>query len=139
MAVLRRRRCAPQMGARGCARPRPTSQPLTLPAHADPAGSRCPQCCPSDAGGGYRNRVASAEESAAAGQLRGITRLRSSLVAAFIAGAAVGLLGGMIGLGGAEFRLPLLIGLFGFLALQAVIMNKAMCPRTSSRVGVSTA
>jgi uncharacterized membrane protein YfcA len=70
--------------------------------------------------------VASAEETAAAGQLRGITRLRSSLVAAFIAGAAVGLLGGMIGLGGAEFRLPLLIGLFGFLALQAVIMNKAM-------------
>ncbi|MFC7487070.1 sulfite exporter TauE/SafE family protein [Knoellia sp. CPCC 206453] len=42
------------------------------------------------------------------------------------AGAAVGLLGGMIGLGGAEFRLPLLIGLFGFLALQAVILNKAM-------------
>jgi uncharacterized membrane protein YfcA len=36
------------------------------------------------------------------------------------------LLGGMIGLGGAEFRLPLLIGLFGFLALQAVILNKAM-------------
>ncbi|MBJ8341219.1 sulfite exporter TauE/SafE family protein [Antrihabitans sp. YC3-6] len=32
----------------------------------------------------------------------------------------------MIGLGGAEFRLPLLIGLFGFVALQAVILNKAM-------------
>ncbi len=32
----------------------------------------------------------------------------------------------MIGLGGAEFRLPLLIGLFGFAALQAVIMNKAL-------------
>ena len=32
----------------------------------------------------------------------------------------------MIGLGGAEFRLPLLIGLFGFAALAAVIMNKAM-------------
>ena len=42
------------------------------------------------------------------------------------AGAAVGLLGGMIGLGGAEFRLPLLIGVFGFAALQAVILNKAM-------------
>jgi hypothetical protein len=38
----------------------------------------------------------------------------------------LGLLGGMIGLGGAEFRLPLLIGLFGFVALQAVILNKAM-------------
>ena len=35
-------------------------------------------------------------------------------------------MGGMIGLGGAEFRLPLLIGLFGFVALQAVILNKAM-------------
>lgn len=31
----------------------------------------------------------------------------------------------MIGLGGAEFRLPLLIGLFGFAALEAVILNKA--------------
>jgi hypothetical protein len=28
--------------------------------------------------------------------------------------------------GGAEFRLPLLIGVFGFAALQAVILNKAM-------------
>jgi uncharacterized membrane protein YfcA len=45
---------------------------------------------------------------------------------AFATGAAVGLLGGMIGLGGAEFRLPLLIGLFGFAALQAVIVNKAL-------------
>ncbi|MBA2740129.1 MAG: sulfite exporter TauE/SafE family protein [Nocardioidaceae bacterium] len=44
----------------------------------------------------------------------------------FATGAAVGVLGGMIGLGGAEFRLPLLIGLFGFAALPAVIMNKAM-------------
>lgn len=45
---------------------------------------------------------------------------------AFLAGAAVGLLGGLVGLGGAEFRLPLLIGLFGFAALQAVVVNKAM-------------
>ncbi|MFG3506506.1 TSUP family transporter [Streptomyces sp. NPDC047821] len=44
----------------------------------------------------------------------------------FGAGAAVGVLGGVIGLGGAEFRLPLLIGLFGFAALAAVILNKAM-------------
>jgi uncharacterized protein len=49
-----------------------------------------------------------------------------SLWAALAAGAGVGLLGGLIGLGGAEFRLPLLIGLFGFAALQAVIMNKAL-------------
>ncbi|MFE2481603.1 TSUP family transporter, partial [Streptomyces sp. NPDC059389] len=37
-----------------------------------------------------------------------------------------GVLGGLIGLGGAEFRLPLLIGMFGFAALSAVILNKAM-------------
>lgn len=42
------------------------------------------------------------------------------------AGAAVGTLGGLIGLGGAEFRLPLLIGVFGYSALPAVILNKAM-------------
>jgi uncharacterized membrane protein YfcA len=41
-------------------------------------------------------------------------------------GAVIGGLGGLIGLGGAEFRLPLLIGLFGFGALEAVIVNKAM-------------
>lgn len=50
----------------------------------------------------------------------------SRLVSALAAGCAVGILGGLIGLGGAEFRLPLLIGLFGFAALQAVILNKAM-------------
>jgi len=44
----------------------------------------------------------------------------------FVAGAAIGVLGGLIGLGGAEFRLPLLIGVFGFAALQAVILNKAL-------------
>ena len=38
----------------------------------------------------------------------------------------IGVLGGLIGLGGAEFRLPLLIGVFGFAALQAVILKKAM-------------
>lgn len=49
-----------------------------------------------------------------------------SLPLAFTAGAVIGFLGGMIGLGGAEFRLPLLIGVFGFVALAAVIVNKAM-------------
>ena len=45
---------------------------------------------------------------------------------AFGGGALIGALGGLIGLGGAEFRLPLLIGLFRFAALEAVILNKAM-------------
>lgn len=49
-----------------------------------------------------------------------------SLPLAVAAGSAIGVLGGMIGLGGAEFRLPLLIGVFGFVALQAVILNKAL-------------
>ncbi|BBY99719.1 sulfite exporter TauE/SafE family protein [Mycolicibacterium fallax] len=49
-----------------------------------------------------------------------------SLTAAILAGVSVGALGGLIGLGGAEFRLPLLIAVFGFAALQAVIVNKAM-------------
>ncbi|GAU86140.1 hypothetical protein BIWAKO_06088 [Bosea sp. BIWAKO-01] len=45
---------------------------------------------------------------------------------AFGGGAVIGALGGLIGLGGAEFRLPLLIGVFRFAALEAVILNKAM-------------
>ncbi|KAA0586793.1 putative membrane protein YfcA [Azospirillum lipoferum] len=47
-------------------------------------------------------------------------------LAAFACGAVIGTLGGLIGLGGAEFRLPLLIGAFRFGALDAVILNKAM-------------
>ncbi|MCG5480876.1 sulfite exporter TauE/SafE family protein [Sinorhizobium alkalisoli] len=50
----------------------------------------------------------------------------SNRSAAFVGGAAIGALGGLIGLGGAEFRLPLLLGPFGFAALEAVILNKAM-------------
>jgi len=45
---------------------------------------------------------------------------------AFVSGVAIGSLGGLIGLGGAEFRLPLLIGIFGFGPLEAVILNKGM-------------
>jgi len=51
--------------------------------------------------------------------------LRHPLLA-FAGGAVIGSLGGLIGLGGAEFRLPLLIGPFRFRALEAVILNKAM-------------
>ncbi|RYH00080.1 MAG: sulfite exporter TauE/SafE family protein [Alphaproteobacteria bacterium] len=49
-----------------------------------------------------------------------------NLPVAFTSGGIIGSLGGLIGLGGAEFRLPLLIGLFNFAALEAVILNKAM-------------
>ncbi len=52
--------------------------------------------------------------------------MNRSLPGAFGAGAAIGVLGGMIGLGGAEFRLPILLVVFGFAALQAVILNKAL-------------
>lgn len=45
---------------------------------------------------------------------------------AFLGGAGIGTLGGLIGLGGAEFRLPLLIGLFRFAPLEAIILNKAL-------------
>ncbi|WP_018182507.1 sulfite exporter TauE/SafE family protein [Kaistia granuli] len=47
-------------------------------------------------------------------------------LAAFGWGTAIGMLGGLIGLGGAEFRLPVLISVFRFGALEAVILNKAM-------------
>jgi uncharacterized membrane protein YfcA len=48
------------------------------------------------------------------------------LVKAFVASAVIGTLGGLIGLGGAEFRLPVLVGLFGFSTLQAVVVNLAV-------------
>lgn len=51
--------------------------------------------------------------------------MRHNRAAAFGGGAVIGTLGGLIGLGGAEFRLPLLIGAFRFPALEAVIVNKA--------------
>ncbi|HVT17250.1 MAG TPA: sulfite exporter TauE/SafE family protein [Thermoanaerobaculia bacterium] len=44
----------------------------------------------------------------------------------FVAGSLIGTLGGLIGLGGAEFRLPVLVGLFRLGTLEAVILNKAV-------------
>jgi uncharacterized membrane protein YfcA len=64
-------------------------------------------------------------EAISAAPVAGAQQRRSS-PAAFGGGAIIGVLGGLIGLGGAEFRLPLLIGAFRFRALQAVILNKAM-------------
>lgn len=47
----------------------------------------------------------------------------TSPTVAFGAGAVVGLLGGLVGLGGGEFRLPLLLAM-GAVGLGAVIVNK---------------
>lgn len=52
--------------------------------------------------------------------------MRQNRLATIGGGAVIGVLGGLIGLGGAEFRLPLLIKTFGFAALDAVIVNKAI-------------
>jgi uncharacterized membrane protein YfcA len=51
---------------------------------------------------------------------------RLRYVFSFLTGGLVGMLGGLIGLGGAEFRLPVLIDGFGFAALEAVILKKSM-------------
>jgi hypothetical protein len=63
---------------------------------------------------------------------------------AFVAGAGVGLLGGLIGLGGAEFRLPLLLGLFALAAHQAVRVNllvslATVCAAALARFGLGGA
>jgi uncharacterized membrane protein YfcA len=44
-------------------------------------------------------------------------------VAALAWGVAIGILGGLIGLGGAEFRLPVLLGMFALAAHDAVRLN----------------
>ena len=60
--------------------------------------------------------------------------MSSRIINSFFAGAGVGILGGLIGLGGAEFRLPLLIGLFGFPPLPAGFPQRVF---TSIRRGMT--
>src|SRR5688572_11913593 len=48
---------------------------------------------------------------------------RGKPLLSFWTGAAIGVLGGLIGLGGAEFRLPLLLTVFGYTTLPAVVVN----------------
>jgi uncharacterized protein len=52
--------------------------------------------------------------------------LSRSPILALLYGAPIGLLGGLIGLGGAEFRLPVLAGVFGYAARRAVALNLAI-------------
>ena len=52
--------------------------------------------------------------------------VRRSPTLAALWGAPIGLLGGLIGLGGAEFRLPVLAGVFGYAARRAVALNLAI-------------
>jgi uncharacterized membrane protein YfcA len=58
--------------------------------------------------------------------------------AAFGGGAIIGALGGLIGLGGAEFRLPLLIGAFRFPALQDHHVRRGSHRVEAARLGVSS-
>jgi uncharacterized protein len=53
-------------------------------------------------------------------------QVRRSPIAALLYGAPIGLLGGLIGLGGAEFRLPVLAGVFRYPARRAVSLNLAI-------------
>ena len=46
--------------------------------------------------------------------------------AAFLCAVPIGMLGGLIGLGGAEFRLPVLIGPLGYPSRQAIPLNLAV-------------
>ncbi|WP_425058144.1 hypothetical protein SCACP_27910 [Sporomusa carbonis] len=48
------------------------------------------------------------------------------LLSSFSLGALIGVLGGLIGLGGAEFRLPALVGFFKFKTIHAVMINLAV-------------
>lgn len=50
----------------------------------------------------------------------------SNRLVAFLISIPIGILGGLIGLGGAEFRLPVLIGILKRQALEAVPINLAI-------------
>jgi uncharacterized protein len=53
-------------------------------------------------------------------------RTRDRPCLSLVYGVPIGLLGGLIGLGGAEFRLPVLVGPLGYGARQAVPLNLAV-------------
>lgn len=51
---------------------------------------------------------------------------KKSMLFALITGTPIGCLGGLIGLGGAEFRLPVLVGIFKYSAYKSVALNLAV-------------
>lgn len=63
--------------------------------------------------------------------------MTASPLAALLWGAAIGTLGGLIGLGGAEFRLPVLLGIFALAAHQAVRLNLLVSLVTLAASGVA--
>ncbi|MCS6890559.1 MAG: sulfite exporter TauE/SafE family protein [Rhodovarius sp.] len=63
--------------------------------------------------------------------------MRGPVVSALAWGAAIGTLGGLIGLGGAEFRLPVLLGVFALAAHTAVRLNLLMSLATLAAAAAS--
>jgi uncharacterized membrane protein YfcA len=79
------------------------------------ARKRTAKALPSLPGIGHNGRMSDAKET----RFYAVRRP----VAAFGLGAAIGLLGGLIGLGGAEFRLPVLIAVFEMFPHRAIRTN----------------
>jgi len=80
-----------------------------------------------DERGSSADSAATAEARGHAAPVDGITRHeRHAPSAAAFTGAAVGVLGGLIGLGGAEFRLPVLVGYFRYRLVRAISLNLAV-------------
>lgn len=61
----------------------------------------------------------------------------SRATTALLWGAAIGTLGGLIGLGGAEFRLPVLLGVFALVAHAAVRLNLLVSLATLAAAAVA--
>lgn len=61
----------------------------------------------------------------------------SGRATALLWGATIGILGGLIGLGGAEFRLPVLLGVFALAAHMAVRLNLLMSMATLAAAAVA--
>src|SRR5262245_66086867 len=90
-------------------RPKPRSR--TGP--ADPDGARPPAAAAGDCA------LARSSSLSRGGE-------RGSSLAAALTGAGVGVAGGLLGLGGAEFRLPVLVGYFRYGLLRAISLNLAV-------------